>query len=87
MLKSAGWVRVGSQGGVIVVNIAGDTAGTSLDSGVKVFVGSDNRDAEPALLALSKALTDAGIPCPPTRTEQLEGKTPKAILINVGEKP
>ena len=86
MLKSAGWIRVPSQIGVIVVEVAGDTAGTSHDSGVSAFVGPDNANAEVALRALSKALTNAGIPCQPNRTEQLRDKAPKAIVINVGKK-
>ena len=83
VLKSARWLRVPSQIGDIVV----DAAGTSHDSGVTAFVGPDNRDAEAALLTLSRALTDAGIPCQSSRTEQLRDKTPKAIIINVGKKP
>lgn len=87
MLRSAGWLRVRSQIGMIAVDVAGNTAGISHDSGVAAFIGPDDRSAEPALLALSKALTDAGIPCQPNRTEQLRDKTPKAIVINVGKKP
>ena len=86
VLKSAGWLRVPSQIGDIVVDAAGNTAGTSHDSGVAAFIGPDNLDAEVALVALSRALTAAGIPCQPSRTEQLRGKTPKAIIINVGKK-
>ena len=85
MLTSAGWLRVPSQIGDIVVDAAGNTAGTSFNSGVTAFVGPDNRDAEAALLTLSKALTVAGIPCQPRRTDQLRDK--KAIVINVGKKP
>ena len=87
MLKSAGWLRVPSQIGDIVVDVAGTTAGTAHDSGLGAFVGPDNPTAEAALVALSEALTDAGFPCQPNRTEQLRGKTPKAIIINVGKKP
>ena len=87
MLKSAGWIRVPSQIGDIVVDAAGSTAGTAHDSGVTAFVGPDNPDAEAAILALSRALTDAGIPCQARRAEQLRDKTPKAIIINVGKKP
>ena len=87
MLKSAGWLRVRSQIGMIVVDAAGNTAGTSHDSGVTAFFGPDNRDAEAAVLAVCRALAGAGIPCQPSRTEQLRGKTPKAIVINVGKKP
>ena len=87
MLKSAGWLRVPSQISDIVVDVAGSTAGTSHDSGVSAHIGPDNPNAEAALLDLSKALTDAGIPCQPNRTEQLRGKTPQAIVINVGKKP
>ena len=63
VLTSAGWLRVPSQIGAIAVDAAGNTAGTAHDSGVSAFVGPDNRDAEAALLALSRALTAAGIPC------------------------
>ena len=59
----------------------------SLTMPVAAFVGPDNREAEAALLALSEALTAAGIPCQPNRTKQLRGKTPKAIVVNVGKKP
>lgn len=86
-LKSAGWVRVPSQIGVLEVDAAGDTAGVSHDSGVAAFIGPDNAEAEGALLALSEALTGAGIPCQPSQTDQLRGKVPKAITINVGKKP
>ena len=88
MLKSAGWLRVRSQIGMIAVDVAGNTAGISHDSGVAAFIGPDNQNAEPALLALSKALADAGIPCrAESKPKQLRDKTPKAILINVGKKP
>ena len=87
MLKSAGWLRVPSQIGDIVVDAAGNTAGTSHDSGVAAFVGLDDLDTRAALLTLSRVLTDAGIPCQPSQTEQLRDKIPKAILINVGKKP
>ena len=87
LLKSAGWLRVPAQIGAIVVEAAGDTAGTSHDSGVTAFVGPDNNAAEAALLALSEAFTAAGIPCRPHRTDQLQDKMPKAIIINVGKKP
>ncbi len=87
MLKSARWLRVPSQIGDIIIDAAGNTAGTSHDSGVTAFVGPDNRDAEAALLTLSRALTATGIPCQSSRTEQLRDKTPKAIIINVGKKP
>ena len=87
ILKSAGWIRVPSQIGVIVVEVAGDTVGHAHDSGVAAFVGPDNAEAVPALRALSEALTDAGIPCGASQTDQLLGETPKAIVINVGRKP
>ena len=87
ILKSAGWTRVPSQIGDIEVDVAGNTAGQAHDSGVVAFVGRDNPDAVPALRALSQALSDAGIPCPPSQTELLRGETPKAIVINVGKKP
>ena len=86
VLKSAGWLRVPSQIGAIVLDAAGNTAGTSHNSGVTAFVGPDNPDAETALLALSRVLTVAGIPCESSRTKQLRDTTPKAIIINVGKK-
>lgn len=87
VLKTAGWQRVPSQVGDIVVDAAGSTAGTSSESGVTAFIGPDNAEAETVLLTLSRALSAAGIPCEPHRTEQLRDKTPKAILINIGKKP
>ena len=87
VLKSAGWLRVPSQLGTIDFDAAGNTAGVAYDSGITAFVGPDNRDAEAVQLALSKALTAAGIFCRSSRTEQLRDKTPKAIIINVGRKP
>ena len=87
VLKSAGWLRVPSQIGNLALHVAGNTAGTSHDTGVAVVVGPDNRDAEAALRSLSKALTTAGIPCRLGQTEQLRDKTPKAISIDVGKKP
>ena len=87
VLTSSGWQRVPSQIGAIVVNAAGNTAGTSHDSGVSAFVAPDNLEAEARVIALCRALTNAGIPCQPSRTEQLRGKDPKAIVINVGKKP
>ena len=87
VLTAAGWDRVRSQIGDIAIDAGGNTAGSAHDTGVTVFIGPDNRDAEAALVALSTALTAAGIPCQPKRTEQLRDKTPKAILINVGKKP
>ena len=87
ILKSAGWLRVRSQIGDIGTQVAGNSAGFSYNSGVAAFVGPDDRDAETALETLSRALSDAGIPCQPGRTEQLRDKTPKAIVINVGKKP
>ena len=86
-LKSAGWRRVPSQIGAIVVDVAGNTAGTSHSSGVSAFVGPEDRNAEQVLLALCNALTHAGIPCQPKRTEQLRGKTSEGIVIEVGKKP
>ena len=35
-------------------------------------------------MALSDTLVAAGIPCQSSRTDQLQGKTPKAIAISVG---
>ena len=87
MLKSAGWLRVASQIGVIVVEVAGNTAGTSIASGVTASVGPDNPDAEAALVTLCHALTGAGIPCKANRSEELREKRPKAIAIRVGKKP
>lgn len=87
VLKSAGWLRVPSLIGAIVIDAAGDTAGTAHNSGVSAFVGTDDNTSRAALLALCESLTTARIPCQPNQTEQLRGKTPKAIVINIGKKP
>ena len=86
LLKSAGWLRVSSQIGDIEIDVAGNTAGTSHDSGVTALIGPEDGDLEAALLALSGTLTTAGIPCGAAKTEQLRGKIPRAIIINVGKK-
>ena len=86
-LKQAGWQRTSSQVGVIVHDVAGDTVGGSVDIGLSAYIGKDNPEATQPLVTLANLLTDAGIPCEPNRTDQLNGKKPKAILINVGKKP
>jgi hypothetical protein len=87
ILKSAGWERIDSQSGAIVVTVAGSTAGTAYLNGVEVFVGPDNEDAIPVLAELASAISENGIPCIPHKLDELKGKTPKAILIAVGNKP
>ena len=88
VLRTAEWVRVPSQLGDVVVDLSGDAAGISYDTGVRALVGHDNPDAHPALLVLADQLTDSGgIPCTANSTNQLDGKEPKAILVNVGKKP
>jgi len=89
-LKSAGWNRVPGQIGPLDVNAlgeGGETASQAFDTGVSAFVSPDNEGAIPAVLALAAALTAEGIPCEPYKTDQLIGKTPKAIVINIGKKP
>ena len=90
MLKSAGWLRVPSPtGGSISISAAGaagNTAATTLGTGVFAVVDPDNRDAVPALRTLSNALYAAGIPCRiGPAVEKIQDKT--SILIMVGKKP
>jgi hypothetical protein len=87
LLKSAAWERVPSQIGDIVVEAAGLTAGTAYDSGVGALIANDDEASKPAVIALASALTREGVPCAPHTNPELIGKTPKAILINVGKKP
>jgi hypothetical protein len=87
LLKSAGWQRVPSQMGAIEVEAAGSTAGVAYDSGVAVLIAPDDDGSKPALVALAEALTKEGLPCTPHSNIELVGKTPRAILINVGKKP
>ena len=86
-LSQAGWHRTSSQLGAIVHDVAGDTVGGSVDIGLSAYIGKDNLESAQPLIALTTLLTDAGIPCEPNQTDQLNGKEPKAILINVGKKP
>jgi hypothetical protein len=86
-LKAAGWQRIDSQIGDLVVNAAGATAGQSQDSGVQAFIAPQDTDAVSALRSLGASLTWAGIPCTLCTTDQLTGKTPKGITINIGKKP
>lgn len=87
VLKSAGWTRVPSQVSAIVVEVAGANAGIITNSGVSANIGPDNRNALTALTTLTKALTQAGIPCQSGLSEKLQDRTPKAITINIGKKP
>ena len=87
VLKQAGWQRIPSQLGATVHDVAGDTVGGSVDTGVSTHVGENNPEAERAMVIFSHLLTRAGIPCQPNRTRDLNGTTPKAIVINVGKKP
>ena len=87
VLRQSGWKRISSQVGVIVHDVAGDTVGGSVDTGVSAHVGEDNPEAVRAMLMFSGLLTRAGIPCQANKTQQLNGKTPKSIVINVGKKP
>ena len=87
MLKSAGWLRMPSlTGSGISISTAGNTAATTLGTGVFAVVDPDNRDAFPALRALRNALYAAGIPCRiGPADEKIRDKT--SILIMVGKKP
>lgn len=87
VLKAAGWERIPSQSGDVVVTLAGETAGTAYLNGVQAFVGPDDKGSLAALEELAAAMSDNGIPCAPHKTDQLKGKTPAAILIAVGNKP
>lgn len=86
-LKSAGWIRVSAQTDDSLFRmVAGDTVALSINEGVFVGIGLDNADAAPAVAALADALRGVGIRCRKGEAPFLEGKTPKAILIDVGEK-
>ena len=87
ILKSAEWIRIESQIGAVVVDVAGVTAGITYDPGVRVFIAPDDSGATNALAALAGVLTHHGIPCSPHFLMELTGKTPKAITISVGKKP
>ena len=76
VLTSAGWLRVPSQIGDIVVDAAGNTAGTSHDTGVTAFVGPDNPDAEPALLAMCRGSRRSGNPLPTVPDRTATGQDP-----------
>jgi len=86
-LKSAGWERIPSQSGDVVVTVAGETAGTAYLNGIQAFVGPEDNGSVPALVELASAMSDSGIPCTPHKTDQLRGKTPMAILVAIGNKP
>jgi hypothetical protein len=87
LLRASGWDRIPPQVMSIEVNVGGAKAGQSFDSGMRAFVGVDNEDSMAALTELGKILTSEGIPCTVHRTDQLNGKTPKAITVEVGAKP
>ena len=85
-LKSAGWERIESQVGDLVLTVGGATAGQTASSGVIAYVGPEDDVSIPALRALGAALTAEGIDCAIHKTEQLKGKVPPAIMIVVGSK-
>ena len=88
MLRSAGWVKVKFPNQSILINANGISAPPSFHSGVIATIGQDDNQSVAALLALSDALTRAGIPCRrgmhPT---ELRDKSPNTILFAVGKKP
>lgn len=86
ILIAAGWVRVKSQVGAIVRELSGSTVASTVKSGLHVFIGKDNEEAKDVVLVLCGAFVELGMQCRPTRTDDLIGKTPKAVLIAVGKK-
>ena len=88
LLKSAGWLKVRFPVRTATINAAGITAAPSFDSGVVTTIGPDDRASVPALIALSEALSRAGIPCRRAlHGADLQDKAPNTILIVVGKKP
>ena len=88
MLRSAGWVKVKFPIQSILINANGISAPPAFHSGVIASIGQDDNQSVAALLAISDALTRAGIPCRRGmhRTE-LRDKSPNTILFSVGKKP
>jgi ubiquinone biosynthesis protein UbiJ len=85
-LKSAGWVRIGSQVGDIVVNVAGETAGTAHGSGVQIGIKRESsREMQALAVRLAQALTSEELSAIPQLIAEL--KFDDAININVGKKP
>ena len=88
MLKSAGWIKVRFPIRTVTIKVAGITAAPSFASGVGATIGRDDRASVAAILALSEALSRAGIPCRRMlHAPELQDKTPNTILIYVGKKP
>ena len=87
ILKSAGWLRVRSQIGIVAISVAGGTAAATLTSGVFVTLGPNDRASLDAVVALQKALSSAGISCRKSlHPPELRDKPPNTILIVVGKK-
>ena len=88
MLKSAGWVKVKFPNRSILVSVDGINAPPSFHSGVIATIGRNDDVSAAALLALSDALSRAGIPCRRAlHPSELQDKSPNTILIAVGKKP
>ena len=86
-LETAGWSRVPQQFGLIERPLGNTTVGMhSGTMGVMVIIGEDNVEAGPALAALADTLNSLGIVCAKASSSDLEGKTPKAITVLVGQK-
>lgn len=86
MLKAAGWQRIPSRNGDIVVTVGGETAGTAYLQGIEIFIGPDDDSSVRALTELASAVSANGIPVTPHKLDQLKGK-PNAIMVAVGNKP
>ena len=87
-LKSAGWERIDSRLGDITSIIAGKRSGHITLEGVQAFIAATgDEEILPAMVQLSAALSDNGLPCVRHRTEDLVNKIPKAIMVAIGSKP
>ena len=87
VLENAGWVRVEPQlGDSKITTWFGAVGKTSGVSGLSVMIGMDNPESAPALAALAEVLNGIGLSCGKANAPALEGVTPKAITIDVGQK-
>jgi hypothetical protein len=88
-LKIAKWNRVSAPpglGGDTAYNVDGIMVPTVNDTGLDVYVGSDNTAAHPAALALAAAISKAGIHCEAHLSDWLKDHGAKMVVIRVGKK-
>ena len=87
VLKQAGWRAIPFWMSPIEHHVNGRVIGTNAVSGTRIYVGPDYPEGMQIVLNFSQLLNDIGIQSQPNRDASWGTENPKAIVIEVGEKP